>query len=193
MQPGLTGILVAVGVVVLLLLLAGIWAWASYHSLVALRTRVDEAWDGIVVQMRRRAELVPTIVEQVRGYASHETKALETVERARVETLEASTPAAASTAEGHLQTALRGAFTVSESFPQLQASQSFLQLQSELVETEDGLQAARRSYNGGVRELNAKAAGFPARLFAPRLGVSQRDFFEVEQPSTIAEPPRVQF
>jgi LemA protein len=193
MQPGLTGILVAVGVVVLLLLLAGIWAWASYHSLVALRTRVDEAWEGIVVQVRRRAELVPSIVDQVAGYASHESTVLETVDRARTETLEASTPSAASAAEGHLQTALRGAFSVSESFPQLQASQSFLQLQSELVATEDSLQAARRSYNGGVRELNAKAAGFPARLFARRLGVTQREFFEVSEPSTIAEPPRVQF
>ena len=193
MQPGLIGILVAVGVVVLLVLVLGAWSWASYHSLVALRGRVDEAWADIVAQLQRRAELVPTIVETVRGYASHESRVFDSVAVARTETLEATTPAAASAAEGRLQTALRSTFAVSESYPQLQASQGFLQLQSELVETEDSLQAARRSYNGGVRELNAKAQGFPARLFAPRLGVTSRDFFEVDAPSTIAEPPRVQF
>ena len=193
MQPALIGILVAVGVIVLLAVIAGIYLWATYNSLVTLKVRVDEAWSDITVQLKRRADLIPNIIESVKGYASHEAKVFQNVTEARAETLGAQTPAEASAAEGHMQTALKSIFAVSEAYPQLQASQNFLQLQSELVDTEDKIQAARRFYNGGVREFNTKTRTFPNTLFVKRLGFTERDFFEVAEPSAIAEPPRVQF
>jgi len=193
MQPALIGILVAVGVIVLLAVIAGIYLWATYNSLVTLKVRVDEAWSDITVQLKRRADLIPNIIESVKGYAAHEAKVFQNVTEARAETLGAQTPAEASAAEGHMQTALKSIFAVSEAYPQLQASQNFLQLQSELVDTEDKIQAARRFYNGGVREFNTKTRTFPNTLFVKRLGFTERDFFEVAEPSAIAEPPRVQF
>jgi LemA protein len=159
MQPALIATLVAVGIIVLLVVIAGIYLWSTYNSLVTLKVRVDEAWSDITIQLKRRAQ----------------------------------TPAEASAAEGHMQTALKSIFAVSEAYPQLQASQNFLQLQSELVDTEDKIQAARRFYNGGVREFNTKTRTFPNTLFVKRLGFTERDFFEVAEPSAIAEPPRVQF
>jgi LemA protein len=193
MQPALIATLVAVGIIVLLVVIAGIYLWSTYNSLVTLKVRVDEAWSDITIQLKRRADLIPNIIESVKGYASHEAKVFQNVTEARAETLGAQTPAEASAAEGHMQTALKSIFAVSEAYPQLQASQNFLQLQSELVDTEDKIQAARRFYNGGVREFNTKTRTFPNTLFVKRLGFSERDFFEVAEPSAIAEPPRVQF
>ncbi|WP_399540405.1 LemA family protein [uncultured Frigoribacterium sp.] len=193
MQPALIATLVAVGIIVLLVVMAGIYLWSTYNSLVTLKVRVDEAWSDITIQLKRRADLIPNIIESVKGYASHEAKVFQNVTEARAETLGAQTPAEASAAEGHMQTALKSIFAVSEAYPQLQASQNFLQLQSELVDTEDKIQAARRFYNGGVREFNTKTRTFPNTLFVKRLGFSERDFFEVAEPSAIAEPPRVQF
>ena len=193
MQPATIGILVAAGIIVLLAVIIGIYLWATYNSLVTLKVRVDEAWSDITIQLKRRADLIPNIIESVKGYASHEAKVFQNVTEARAETLGAQTPAEASAAEGHMQTALKSIFAVSEAYPQLQASQNFLQLQSELVDTEDKIQAARRFYNGGVREFNTKNRVFPNSLFAKRLGFTERDFFEVSEPSAIAEPPRVQF
>lgn len=193
MDSALVGILIAVGVVVLLLVIIGIYLWATYNSFVKLKVRVDEAWSDITVQLKRRGDLIPNIISTVKGYASHESGVFESVTRARAETLSATTPAEASAAEGHLQTSLKSIFAVAEAYPQLQASQNFLQLQSELVDTEDKIQGARRFYNGGVREFNTKTNVFPNTLFAKRLGFTGRDFFEVSEPSAIAEPPRVQF
>ncbi|TDT64399.1 MULTISPECIES: LemA family protein [unclassified Frigoribacterium] len=193
MQPALIATLVAVGIIVLLVVIAGIYLWSTYNSLVTLKVRVDEAWSDITIQLKRRADLIPNIIESVKGYASHEAKVFQNVTEARAETLGAQTPAEASAAEGHMQTALKSIFAVSEAYPQLQASQNFLQLQSELVDTEDKIQAARRFYNGGVREFNTKTRTFPNTLFVKRLGFTERDFFEVAEPSAIAEPPRVQF
>jgi LemA protein len=193
MQPALIGTLVAVGIIVLLVVIAGIYLWATYNSLVTLKVRVDEAWSDITVQLKRRADLIPNIIESVKGYATHEAKVFQNVTEARAETLGAQTPAEASAAEGHMQTALKSIFAVAEAYPQLQASQNFLQLQSELVDTEDKIQAARRFFNGGVREFNTKTRTFPNTLFVKRLGFTERDFFEVAEPSAIAEPPRVQF
>ena len=193
MQPALIATLVAVGIIVLLVVIAGIYLWSTYNSLVTLKVRVDEAWSDITIQLKRRADLIPNIIESVKGYASHEAKVFQNVTEARAETLGAQTPAEASAAEGHMQTALKSIFAVSEAYPQLQASQNFLQLQSELVDTEDKIQAARRFYNGGVREFHTKTRTFPNTLFVKRLGFTERDFFEVAEPSAIAEPPRVQF
>jgi len=193
MQPATIGILVAAGIIVLLAVIIGIYLWATYNSLVTLKVRVDEAWSDITIQLKRRADLIPNIIEAVKGYASHESSVFQNVTAARAETIGAGTPAEASAAEGHMQTALKSIFAVAEAYPQLQASQNFLQLQSELVDTEDKIQAARRFYNGGVREFNTKNRVFPNSLFAKRLSFSERDFFEVSEPSAIAEPPRVQF
>lgn len=185
--------LIPIVVVLVLLAIIGIYLWATYNSLVALAVRVDEAWSDITVQMKRRADLLPNLIESVKGYAAHEKAVFESVTRARAESLGAASPAEASVAENHMQQALKSIFAVAEAYPQLQASQNFLQLQSELVDTEDKIQASRRFYNGGVRELNTKIKIFPNNLFARSLGFTARDFFEVSEPAAIAEPPRVQF
>ncbi|GAA1056649.1 LemA family protein [Agromyces luteolus] len=180
-------------IVVVLVLVIGIYLWATYNSLVTLNVRVDEAWSDITVQLKRRADLIPNLIEAVKGYAAHEKAVFENVTKARAETLSASGPAEASAAENHMQQALKSIFAVAEAYPQLQASQNFLQLQSELVDTEDKIQASRRFYNGGVRELNTKIKVFPNTLFVRGLGFHEREFFEVTEAAAIAEPPRVQF
>lgn len=189
METPLLILLIVLGVVLVL----GIYVIAVYNALVRLRNRVDEAWSDITVQLKRRADLIPSIVETVRGYASHERELFEQVTRARAETISAETPAEATVAENHMQQALKSIFAVAEAYPQLQASQNFLQLQSELVDTENKIQAARRFYNGGVREFNIKIQTFPNNLFARMMGFTERDFFEVEDSAAIAEPPRIQF
>jgi LemA protein len=186
-------VLVVVGVIVVLIVAVGIYLWATYNSLVQLGVRVDEAWSDITVQLKRRADLIPNLIDTVKGYAAHEKAVFENVTRARAETLSASSPGEAGAAEGHLQQALKSLFAVAEAYPQLQASQNFLQLQAALVDTEDKIQASRRFYNGGVREFNTKIKVFPNNLFARRLGFSEREFFEVDNLAAIAEPPRVQF
>ncbi|REJ08192.1 LemA family protein [Microbacterium bovistercoris] len=185
--------LVPVLIVVGVLVLVGIYLWSTYNSLVQANVRVDEAWSDITVQLKRRADLIPNLIETVKGYAAHEKAVFESVTRARAETLSATAPGAAGIAEGHMQQALRGLFAVAEAYPQLQASQNYLQLQSSLVDTEDKIQASRRFYNGGVRELNTKIKVFPNNLFVRGLGFTEREFFEVTDGSAISEPPRVQF
>ncbi|MBY6060530.1 LemA family protein [Microbacterium esteraromaticum] len=182
-------VLIVVGV----LMLVGIYLWSTYNSLVQLNVRVDEAWSGITVQLKRRADLIPNLIETVRGYAAHEKAVFEGVTRARAETLSANGPAEAGVAEGHLQQALRSLFAVAEAYPQLQASQNYLQMQHSLVDTEDKIQAARRYYNGGVRELNTKIKVFPNNMFARGIGFYEREFFEVADDGAVSEPPRVQF
>lgn len=185
--------LIPVLIVVALAAIIGIYFWVTYNSLVSLNVRVDEAWSDITVQLKRRADLIPNLIESVKGYAAHERAVFENVTRARAETLSAQGPADASAAENHMQQALKSIFAVAEAYPQLQASQNYLQLQGELVDTEDKIQASRRFYNGGVRELNTKIKVFPNHLIAKNLGFSEREFFEVTDNAAIAEPPRVQF
>ncbi|MFV0435270.1 MAG: LemA family protein [Leucobacter sp.] len=189
MPGGWIAAIIAIGVVVILIA----YVWITYNSLVALRMRVDEAWSDITVQLKRRADLIPTLVETVKGYATHERGVFEEVTKARAETISAQGPTEASEAEGHMQAALKSIFAVAEAYPQLQASQNFLQLQSDLVDTENKIQAARRFYNGGVREYNTKIQVFPNTIFARGLGFTERDFFEVENVASISEPPRIQF
>jgi LemA protein len=185
--------LIPVVIIVVILAIIGIYLWATYNSLVTLNVRVDEAWSDITVQLKRRADLIPNLIETVKGYAAHERGVFEDVTKARAETLSAQGPADASAAENHMQSALKSIFAVAEAYPQLQASQNFLRLQADLVDTEDKIQASRRFYNGGVRELNTKIKVFPNNIFAKRLGFTARDFFEVADIAAIAEPPRVQF
>lgn len=180
-------------VIVALAIIVGIYLWATYNSLVTLKVRVDEAWSDITVQLKRRADLLPNLIETVKGYAAHEKGVFEAVTQARAESLAATTPADASVAENHIQQAMKSIFAVAEAYPQLQASQNFLALQSELVDTENKVQAARRFFNGGVREFNTKIKVFPNNAFAKRLGFAEADFFEVADVSALSEPPRVQF
>ncbi|QEE61938.1 LemA family protein [Salinibacterium sp. dk2585] len=186
-------LLIIFGIIVLLVVVVGIYLWATYNGLVTLNVRVDEAWSDITVQLKRRADLLPNLIETVKGYAAHEKSVFEAVTKARAESLSAGSPAEAAVAENHMQSALKSIFAVAEAYPQLQASQNYLQLQGELVDTEDKIQAARRFYNGGVRELNTKIKVFPNTLFVRGLGFTEREFFEVSDSAAIAEPPRVQF
>ena len=185
--------LIVLGVIVLIVVIIGGYLWSTYNGLVTLNVRVDEAWSDITVQLKRRADLIPNLIETVKGYAAHEKGVFEAVTKARAESLSAGTPAEASVAENHMQAALKSVFAVAEAYPQLQASQNYLQLQDELVDTEDKIQASRRFYNGGVRELNTKIKVFPNTLFVRGLGFNEREFFEVADSASSAEPPRVQF
>ncbi|MFT6973932.1 MAG: LemA protein [Pontimonas sp.] len=182
-----------IAVIVVLALILGIYLWTTYNGLVTLNVRVDEAWSDITVQLKRRADLIPNLIETVKGYAAHEKDVFESVTKARAQTLSAGDPAHAAEAENMMQSALKSIFAVAEAYPQLQASQNFLQLQAELVDTEDKVQASRRFYNGGVRELNTRIQLFPNTLFAKRLGFGSRDFFEVEDRAAIVDAPRVKF
>jgi LemA protein len=184
---------IIIGIIVLLIIIVGIYLWATYNSLITLKNRVDEAWSDITVQLKRRADLIPNLVDTVKGYAAHESGVFEAVTAARAATVNATTPAQASAAENQMQGALKSIFAVAEAYPQLQASQNFLQLQAQLVDTEDKIQASRRFYNGGVRDFNTKIQTFPNNSFAKRLGFSARDFFEVDDPTAIADAPKVQF
>jgi LemA protein len=186
-------ILLVLGVIVLIAVIFGGYLWSTYNGLITLKVRVDEAWSDITVQLKRRADLLPNLIETVKGYAAHERGVFEAVTKARAEIVNAGSPHEAAEAENHLQGALKSIFAVAEAYPQLQASQNYLQLQAELVDTEDKVQASRRFYNGGVRELNTKIQVFPNNVFARRLGFTEREFFEVADPAAIAEPPRVQF
>ena len=185
--------LIPILIVVVLVTIVGIYLLATYNSLVTLNLHCDEAWSDITVQLKRRADLIPNLIEAVKGYAAHEKSVFENVTKARAETLSAQGPTDASVAENHMQTALKSIFAVAEAYPQLQASQNYQQLQVELVNTEDKIQASRRFYNGGVREMITKIKVFPNNIFARNLGFTERDFFEVSDSAAIAEPPRVQF
>ncbi len=186
-------LVIPIVIVVILIAILVLYLWSTRNALVGLKTRIDEAWRDITAERQRRAELVPPLVEKVQGYATHEQGVFRAVTRARDETLRATTPEDATQAENHLQQSLRTVFGAADSFPQLLASPDFLQLQAELVDTEERIRASRRFYNGAVREFNAKIQVFPNSLFAKRLGFTRRDFFEVGDAVTIAEPPRIQF
>jgi LemA protein len=173
-----------------------IWFVSMRNGLVRLNVRVDEAWSDITVQLKRRADLIPNLVETVKGYAKHESGVFENVTKARAATISGSAlsnPAEAAKAEGAFQSAMKSLFAVAEAYPQLQASQNFLGLQSELSDTEDKIMAARRFYNGGVRELNTKIKIWPNSFFAKSLGFPERAFFEVADRAAIAEAPEIKF
>jgi LemA protein len=168
---------ILVGVLVVL----GLFLWFTYNALVTLKVRVDEAWSDITVQLKRRADLIPNLVSTVKGYAKHEKGVFEEVTKARTEVMNAKTPKDAAKADNMLEEALKSIFAVAEAYPDLKASTNFSELQAELVDTEDKIQAARRFYNSGVRDLNIKIQQFPTNLFAGMLGFKSREFFDVEE------------
>jgi LemA protein len=172
----MTGVYVAIGVLALLAL----WAVLAYNALVESRNKVDEAWSGIDVQLKRRHELVPNLVETVKGYAAHERETLQNVTEARLAAVEAGEPAAVERAESQLSTALVGVNALAEAYPELRASENFQRLQAELAGVEDEIQAARRIYNSNVQGYNTRTQQFPTLVIAGLLSFAPREFFEVE-------------
>lgn len=154
---------------------------AVYNGLIKAKIRVDEAWSDITVQLKRRIDLIPNLVETVKGYAKHEKGTFEEVTKARAAMASASGVQETAEADNMLTGALKSLFAVAEAYPDLKANENFKELQAELVDTEDKIQAARRFYNAAVREFNTKLQVFPTVLFAGLLGFSSREFFELEE------------
>lgn len=184
---------IAVGAVLLIVIAIAVYAVATSRSLKRLSSRVDGAWGDIAAQLAAREELLPQLEARLRGFATHEDKVFAAFAEARQASSQAETPEELSAAENRVQGALRGLFAASEAYPQLQSSREFLQLQSDLVDVENRIQASRRFYNGGVREYNTKVKVFPNNLVAGPLHYEQRAFFEVADRAAISQPPRVQF
>ncbi len=161
-----------------------------FNSLVTLRVRVDEAWSDITVQLKRRLDLIPNLVETVKGYATHEKAVFEEVTQARANVLSANGVKDTAKNETQFEGALKSLFAVAEAYPDLKANENFVELQRELVDTEDKIQASRRFYNGGVRDLNTKIQTFPSNLVASLFKFKIRDFFELDEAeSAKAEKP----
>lgn len=176
------------GIIVLVVL----WAVFAYNRFITLINRAKEAWSDIDVQLKRRYDLIPNLVETVKGYATHEREAFENVTKARAQSMQAGTPAAKGQAENMLSGALKSLFAVAEAYPDLKANQNFAQLQSELSDTENKIQAARRFYNGNVRDLNTSIEAFPSNLIANMFKFEPREFFELEE-AAAKEPVKVNF
>ena len=181
---------VVIGAVVLILLIL----WATYNSLVKLNERVNEAWSDISVQLKYRADLIPNLVEIVKGYAKHEREVFENVTKARSSLLSAKDNVkSVAAAENAMTKAIGGLFAIAENYPQLKANENFMDLQQKSQIAEDKIQAARRFYNSGVKELNIKIKVFPSNVFAKGLGFSNREFFEVDDREKLENAPKISF
>ena len=176
--------LVVLGVVALVVLV-GV---GLYNSLVRARVRVDEGWSGISTQLKRRHDLIPNLVETVKGYAAHEKGVLEKVTELRSRAMGAATTGQVAQTEGLLTQALRGLYAVAENYPDLKANQSFNALQQSLAETEGMIAGARHGYNAAVRDLNTRVESVPTNLLAGAFGFTRREFFELEDPADRAVP-----
>ncbi len=178
-------ILLAIALVPLL------WLIGTYNGLVRIRQHMRESWSGIDTELKRRYDLIPNLVETVKGYAAHEQQVLEEVTRARQQAIESTgSPASQARDENVLVGALRHLFAVSEGYPDLKAAGNFLHLQRELVNTEDRIQAARRFYNANVRDLNTRIESFPSNIVAGMFGFKRAEFFEIED-AGIRQTPQV--
>lgn len=185
--------LIILGVVVVLLV---IFLISIYNSLVRLNIRSEEAWSDITVQLKRRLDLIPNLIETVKGYAAHEKGVFEEVTKTRANALNAQGVEETAKAENQFEAALKSLFAVSENYPDLKASQNFIQLQEELVDTEDKIQASRRFYNGVVRDFNTKRTVFPSNMVAGMLGFHKdKVFFELEEAemASASKPVEVKF
>lgn len=169
-----------------------LWVIFTYNRLVTLKNRGKEAWSDIDVQLKRRYNLIPNVVETVKGYATHERELFESVTKARTQAMGATTMEDHSKAENMLSATLKTLFAVAENYPQLKASDNFLELQRELRDTEDKIQAARRFYNGNVRDLNTKIETVPANIVASLFKFGRMEFFEIEE-AAAREPVKVKF
>ena len=180
-------VLVFLGILaVIVILLIGM-----YNSLVQLRVRADNAWSDIDVQLKRRHDLIPNLVETVKGYAAHEKGTFENIARFRSQAMQATTPVDKAAAENQLSGALKSLFAVAENYPELKASEQFTQLQGSLSQTEDAIQNSRRYYNAVIRDLNTKIQSFPTNILAGMFGFQLRQFFEVAESDR--EPVAVKF
>jgi len=177
------------------MVILAVWMIAIFNSFVKLRNRAKEAWADIDVQLKRRYDLIPNLIEIVKGYASHEKGVFEEVTKARTEAMkaeESGDPKKIEEAENNLSGTLKSLFAVSENYPDLKASENFLELQKELSDTENKIQAARRFYNSNVKSFNIKAESFPSNLIARLFNFQKMDFFEVEKREE-KEPVKVEF
>ena len=172
--------------IVILVVLVGM-----YNSLVQLRVRTDSAWSDIDVQLKRRHDLIPNLVETVKGYAAHEKGTFENIAKFRSQAMQATTPADKAAAENQLSGALKSLFAVAEAYPELKASEQFTQLQGSLSQTEDAIQNSRRYYNAVVRDLNTRIQVFPSNILAGMFGFQARQLFEVAEADR--EPVAVKF
>jgi LemA protein len=178
-----------------IIVVVGLWLVATYNGLVSLRQRCRQAFSDIDVQLKQRHDLVPNLVETVKGYAAHEKGTLEAVVQARNAAVAAHGPAAQAAAEGMLQGALRQLFALAEAYPDLKANQNFQQLQTELSDLENKIAAARRFFNNAAAEYNSTRESFPAVLFAQSLGFSPQEFFNLEEGErkAVQTAPQVKF
>lgn len=186
-------VLIIILAIVLILIIA---VWATYNSLVKLDERVNEAWSDITVQLKRRSDLIPNLVETVKGYAKHENDAIKAVSDARAKMMGARSVQDTAEADGSFVGALSKLMAVSESYPELKADRNFQQLSSEISDTEDKIQAARRFYNASAKELNTKIKLFPSNIINNMVGhFKPRDYFEVaeDEKAKIADAPEVKF
>ncbi|MCX6728467.1 MAG: LemA family protein [Candidatus Saccharibacteria bacterium] len=172
--------MLAVWIILAIVIVVVLFLWVAYNSLVTLKIRVDEAWSDITVQLKRRLDLIPNLVETVKGYAKHESGVFEKVTEARANALNAQGVKETAAAENQFEGALKSLFAVAEAYPDLKASQNFMELQQELVDTEDKIQASRRFYNGGVRDLNTKIQQFPSNIIAGVFGFKNREFYQLD-------------
>jgi LemA protein len=179
-------------VIVAIIVIAIAYTIATFNGLIRLQNRANEGFSDIDVQLKRRHDLIPNLVETVKGYAAHERQTLENVTAARNAAVAATGPQAQAQAENQLTGALRQLFAVAENYPDLKASQNFLELQNEITDTEDKIQAARRFYNMTVRDLNIKVESFPSSVIAGQRGIEKRVFFELDEPAD-REVPSVSF
>jgi len=182
-------------IILIVLTLVILWSIYSYNNLVALVNQAKEAWSDIAVQLKRRYDLIPNLVETVKGYATHESSAFENVTKARSAAMGATTPAQHGQAENMLSGALKSLFAVAEAYPDLKANQNFAELQRELSDTENKIQAARRFYNGNVRDLNTAIEQFPGNVIAGAFSFSKMELFELEgaEEAAAKEPVKVSF
>ncbi len=163
----------------------------KYNAFITLKNRAQEAWADIDVQLKRRYDLIPNLVNTVKGYAAHESTAFEKVTQARTQAMTASTPAAKGEAENELSSTLKSIIAISEAYPELKANTNFLELQRELSDTENKIQAARRFYNGNVRDFNTGVQMFPGNIIAGIFHFSKMDFFQLEADAAAKEPVEV--
>ena len=181
-------------VVIAIIIVLAFWAISSYNGLVAMRQRVSQALADIGVQLKQRHDLVPNLVETVKGYATHERSTLEAVVNARNAAVSAQGPAAQAVAENALSGALRQLFALSESYPNLKANSNFQELQRALSDLENKIAASRRFFNNAVQEYNTGISQFPAALFAASFGFQPREYFEADEDrKTLEQAPQVKF
>lgn len=191
MSIGLIVVLVILGLVVLVGVIFGVWVWVQYNAFVRLRNNVDESYSTMDVYMKKRYDLIPNLVETVKGYAKHEEATLEGVMQVRYSCMNASTTAERAESENVLTNTLKSLFAVTENYPQLQANQNFLDLQQTLKTLEEEISVSRKYYNGCVKTYNIKRESFPTNMIAKWFKFEKRDLFEIAEQEKVA--PKVQF